>query len=246
MLPSDELRFRRVIRDNGLNPDDFAFFAKSEYGAKWPGDETLYFENHDFWTERVIFKDREFFFELKYEIKEKLPKRPGYAQYMGPVLRSVPQLPKLGPAYWPEEGEELIELFDKWLKTLKPFLRKPRSTAQLSLELATTPVQNDERADEPFTNDEKLVLKQGLDELKEMVSSLLPAGGQQIQLEGHFALLIASLEKQTRRQWFQTAVGVLAGLAISAALEPDKALQLFLKFRDILEGVVTLAPKFLA
>jgi len=245
MLPSDELSFRRTIRNNGLNPDDFAFSYAHGYGTKWPGDDKLYFEGIDFWTERVNFKDREYYFELKYEIKEKLPNRPEYAAYMGPVLRSSPQLPKLASPYWLEEGEDLLLLFDNWLKTLKPFLRQPRSTAQLSLQLATTRLGNDARADEPFTNDEKLILKQGLDDLKEMLAALLPSGGGQAQLDGHFTLLSASLEKQTRGQWFQTAVGVLAGLAISLALEPDKTLQLFLKFRDVLEGVVTLAPKFL-
>jgi hypothetical protein len=117
------------------------------------------------------------------------------------------------------------ELTSRWLEELRREVEAPDLWATIGQEKVLPTAALSARLDNrPFAPDEQLVIDAKLDQIKAfLLNGQQFATAQAESVEQEFAYLKESSKRMGRKDWLNILLGGLFGLAVTLALDPEKA-----------------------
>jgi hypothetical protein len=148
----------------------------------------------------------------------------GFAVQFSPSAKG-----RVGRVVHYEDWEHQLSCFDEWLHELRKEIHAPDLWASIAQEKAlVTAASSDNLDNRPFSEHEIQLIGTKLDEIKGYILQGQGLNAQQsAAIEREIEYLKSSSERLGRKDWLNALIGGLFGLAMTLALEPEKARGLF-------------------
>lgn len=132
-------------------------------------------------------------------------------------------------ATYPGSWSVVTPHVDSWLTNLKREVESPDLWKAVAQERAlTTAAAKEGESNAPFTTDERRLVSVGLLEIKQYLLVVYPSSQQErAAIETRLAYLEQASERLGKKDWLNLAVGVLANIVVTLAMDADKARELF-------------------
>jgi hypothetical protein len=137
-----------------------------------------------------------------------------------------------------------MEDIRNWLTYLKREINEPDLWEQLAAyQLSKSDQLDINQSNDPFMENQVEQITQGILRIRGYLKTEFNFNEQQLnEVSEKLDYLTEAARRQGRKDWFHTAIGVIFSLAVSLALSPEQAKNIWGILRDSLSGVIKLLP----